>query len=69
MVLVKAFQVDENSEQLDDGESWVCVIELDGCFCGEVFPASLPLLESPDDILKSCTDKQVLLFESEFLAS
>ena len=45
--VVQLLLVDQNPEQLDDGQRWVGVVELDGALVGEVLPLAVLLEESP----------------------
>ena len=66
-VEVQQLHIDENPHQFDNCQSRMSVVELNGCLLGKVTPLSLPLLEPPDDVLKSGTHEEVLLFQSQFL--
>jgi hypothetical protein len=56
------FFVDQNPEQLNDGDTWMRVVELNGVFGGEIIPVLLTFLETANDILKCGTAEEVLLF-------
>jgi hypothetical protein len=47
----------------------VCVVELNGDRVGELLPGPLVLLEAADNIVKRGSTPEILLFQSELLAT
>lgn len=64
----KLLLVNEDSEQLDAGDCWVGIVELNLVFLGEGVPVLMLLLKSPDDVSDGGGAEEVLLLESELLA-
>ena len=65
----EAVHVMKKSLQLDHGDGWMGVVELDGDFLGKSLPVTVVLAEATDDVLERAGDEEVLLDQAEFLAA
>ncbi len=72
--LIQMFLINHDSQQLNNAQRWMCVIELNWSFIGEVLPLKFTFvfltvsLVSTDDVLQRGWDEQVLLFQSQLLS-
>jgi hypothetical protein len=69
IVPLQALNIDEDSQKLGDGESWVSVVELDGDRVGKLLPGLLALLEATDNVVKRGSTPEVLLLQAELLTA
>lgn len=72
--LIQMFLIDHDSQQFDNTESWMGIIELNGDFIGEIFPLKLTLVffamdfMTTDDILNCGRYEKILLLETKLLS-
>ena len=67
--VIQHFLVDEDSQQLDDCDRGVSVIQLDRLLLLELVPRLPCVLELVDQVPDRSTHEEVLLLESELLPS
>ena len=61
--------VDQEAQQIDDGDGRMGVVELNGDLVGEVVPRIARLLAvAADDVAQRAGDEKILLHEAQFLA-
>ena len=66
---VKALEIHKDTLELDNSQSRVGVVELDGDLVGELLPCALGLLETTDNVVEGSGNPEVLLLETKFLSA
>lgn len=66
---VKTLEINKDTLELDNSQSWVGVVQLDGNLLGELPPRALGLLETADDIVQGSGNPEVLLLETKLLST
>lgn len=69
LIPIKALEIDENTLELNNSQSRVGVVQLDGNLFGELLPRALGLLESTDNIVEGSGNPEVLLLETKLLSA
>ena len=64
----ETFFVDENAHHLCNRYGWMCVVELNSNFLRKIIIIIMKLFISPGNICNGCRYKEVLLFQTQFLA-
>lgn len=68
LFVLESLLVDEDAQQLNNSQSRVCVIELEGALLRDLLKVRVDLLEAAHHVPYRGRHQQVLLLESEFLA-
>ena len=69
IIPVQTLDIDKDSLELGNGQSRVCVVELNSNLIRELLPGTLALLETANNVVKRGSTPEVLLLETKLFAA
>lgn len=69
LIPLETLKINEDTLKLDNGKSWVGIVELNSDLIWKLLPDALALLETTDNVVQRCGNPEVLLLKTELLST